>query len=140
MDIWITNPLEDVFRTSKKPYLGYYNRIEDHIVELARNSRESIQLAINAGEVPMQQISLEMVLESGEPDNGITFECGGVKLIHNSSNSINIGSKVMRAKLPGELPQAIINGPKDIIEYRQSGSFFIPCLSESICHSQENLL
>lgn len=130
MDIWLTNPLEDVFRTTNKPYHGYYNRKAEHIVEMAQNSRESIQLAINAGEIPMQNIYLDIALESGEENNGISFEYGGVKLIHNSFNSINIGSKVMRAKLPGELPQGIITEPKDIIDYRQSGSFFITAITE----------
>ncbi len=125
MDIWLTNPLEDVFRTTKKPNLGYYNRRPEHHIEMAQNSRESIQLAINAGEVAMKEITLEFVQKSGEENNGITFDCGGVELIRNTTNSINISDSVMRAKLPGELPQAIIKNRKDIILYRQTGSFFI---------------
>lgn len=125
MDIWLTNPLEDVFRTSKKPYLGYYNRRPEHVIEIARNARESVQLAIQTPEETMNRMTLEIIQTSGEADNGITFDYGGVKLIHNSANSINISRKVMRAQLPGELPQAIIKNGKDQILARQAGSFFI---------------
>lgn len=124
MEFWLTNPLEDVYRTSKKPYLGYYNRKAEPCIEMARNSRESIQLAINAGETAMRNITLELVLQNCDTDPGISFDIGGVRLIHNSSNSINIGSKIIRATLPGELPQSIEPVPKNI-GYRQTGSFFI---------------
>jgi len=125
MDLWLTNPLEDVFRTSKKPYHGYHNRRIEHRIEIAQNARESIQLAIHTPEVTMKEITLEIREKNGNNDNGVTFDVGGVKLIHNSSNSINIDRKMVRAELPGELPQAIIKDKKDSILCRQSGSFFI---------------
>lgn len=52
MEIWLTNPLEDVFRTDKKPYLGYYNRIPDPEIHMARNARETCSLLFAARKFP----------------------------------------------------------------------------------------
>lgn len=129
MELWLTNPLEDVFRTDKKPNLGYYNRIPDPEIHMARNARESLQLAVCCEEIPMSDVTLEIEQTSGKTPNGVSFDVGGVRYIHNSSNSVNIGSKVIRAKLPGELPQCIDPRPA-FIEYRQTRSFFITANTE----------
>lgn len=124
METWITNPLEDIFRTSKKPMRGWASRIEEHTLCIARNARESIQLAVHAGETPLQDIYVEILPGEGCEGNGVTFDCGGIRFIRTTGQSINICDKVKRCELPGELPQCIDPAPMHI-EYRQSGAFFI---------------
>lgn len=124
MDIWLTNPLEDVFSTSKKPYHGYHNRRPEHHIEMPKNARESIQIGIYTPDVTMKHVWVEFEQISGDTDNGIVLEGGGVALIHNSANSININNDVMRAKLPAELPQAVLPEKEKILS-RSAGSIFI---------------
>lgn len=123
-ELWLTNPLEDIFRTTKHENPGYLSRLENPEICMGRNARESIQLAVYAGESKIIDATVSVELKSGSTENEITFDCGGVRLIPASSNSINIGTRVKRASLPGELPEAIDPSPMEIF-YRQTGSFFI---------------
>ncbi len=123
-EMWLTNPLEDVFRTTKKPFRCPYDRRPDYKVEMACNSRESIQLAINVAEDPIIEATARVEIENAPENCGISFDCGGVRYIDNSGNSINIFDEMKRSDLPGELPQCIDRRPIKII-YRQTGAFFI---------------
>lgn len=129
METWITNPLEDIFRTSKKPMRGWASRIEEHVLCVAQNARESIQLAVHAGETPLQEIYVEIIDGEGCEGNGVSFDCGGIRFIRTTGQSVNLCDKVKRCDLPGELPECIDPAPMHI-EYRQSGAFFITAQTE----------
>lgn len=124
LQTWITNPLEDVFRTTRKPNCGWGSRIEEHILCIAQNARESIQLAVYAGETPAQDCYLEIIPGEDCKDNGVSFDYGGIRLLHTHGQSLNIQEKVKRCELPGELPECIDPAPMTVMN-NQSGGFFI---------------
>ena len=124
MQTWITNPLEDVFRNSKKPMCGWGSRIEEHVLCIAQNARESIQLAVYAGDESAQNCYVEIIPEEGSEGNGVSFECGGVRMMHTTGQSLNLCDKVKRCDLPGELSECVDPSPMTIM-FNQSGGFFI---------------
>lgn len=129
MQTWITNPLEDVFRDSRKPMCGWESRIEEHILSIAQNARESIQLAVYAGDESVQDCYVEIIPGDGCEGNGVSFECGGVRFMHTAGQSLNLAEKVKRCKLPGELPECIDPSPMTIM-FSQSGGFSITAQTE----------
>ena len=123
-ELWLTNPLDDVFSTSFKEEDSQFNRRTDFKIEVAKNARESVQLAIRNGAVAMLDTSVQVRIPTEAINCGITFECGAVRLIPALRETVCTHKRTMRTNLPGLLPESIEPAPIKIPEYT-TRSFFI---------------
>ena len=93
--VYTLNCLEDVFPNSP---VG--NRT-DYSLHMAQNEGESFIIGVHAGDTPLTSLQAEVI--SDVPD--VEWCVHHIALVPFSKNTIHIGSRSVRAKAPGVLPE-----------------------------------
>ena len=127
--VWMTNSLEDIFFDTVKDTVTRFNRSTDHVIEIAANARESIQLAVRAEEGGIYNANISIQIPEKYKNCGINFEVGSVRPIAAPVNTVWEHEKIYRCKLPGYLPESIEPTSMKVTQFT-SRSFFITAVTE----------
>jgi len=119
--VYVINPLEDIFPDSPPGTKRHYD------LHLARGEEEGFLVGIRAGEHPV--IGLSAHVECDAP--GVSWNAKHIGLVPFSKNTIHIGSRSIRAKAPGLLPEYYMNDEKADIPANESRGIYISAVTQA---------
>ena len=113
--IFTAGPLEDIFPDTLPKGRG------DYALHMAKNEREGFLIGIRAVEKPLRGLTARIVCAAPETE----WTVHAVGLVPFSQNTIHIGSRSVRAKAPGVLPEYFCRETSSDIPAEESRSLYV---------------